>query len=250
MKKILIASLSLLAVVALGIVYVELDSSENVPPETTTARVAPEPPTPPRITTEEREYFKAVVLGSEYGDNSHNIRKWTKENVTVGLNGNINSTDKECTDNTIADFNRISTEVKLTLSETSNADIQIHFAPEPEFKSILSSYVAVNRGYFSSRWSDNVIMESTILIDSTNAITQTQRCHLIREELTQSMGMMQDSNLYADSIFQIEWTETVKYSKQDESVIRLLYGGNGIEPGDSAEAIDSKTIVTDMKKDR
>ena len=93
-------------------------------------------------------------------------------------------------------------------------------------------------------------MESTILIDSTNAITQTQRCHLIREELTQSMGMMQDSNLYADSIFQIEWTETVKYSKQDESVIRLLYGGNGIEPGDSAEAIDSKTIVTDMKKDR
>ncbi|WP_433794081.1 DUF2927 domain-containing protein [Actinoplanes sp. CA-252034] len=64
-----------------------------------------------------------------------------------------------------------------------------------------------------------------MLIRSTG-ISESMRCHLIREELTQSMGMLQDSRKYRDSIFQADYGRaTVRCSAIDKEVIRLLYRG-------------------------
>ena len=50
--------------------------------------------------------------------------------------------------------------------------------------------------------------------------------HLLREELTQSLGLGQDSERYLNSIFQINWTITSSYSQIDKDIIRLLYHPN------------------------
>ena len=50
--------------------------------------------------------------------------------------------------------------------------------------------------------------------------------HLLREELTQSLGLGQDSEKYLNSIFQINWTTTSSYSQIDKDIIRLLYHPN------------------------
>lgn len=50
--------------------------------------------------------------------------------------------------------------------------------------------------------------------------------HLLREELTQSLGLGQDSERYLNSIFQINWTTTSSYSQIDKDIIRLLYHSN------------------------
>lgn len=50
--------------------------------------------------------------------------------------------------------------------------------------------------------------------------------HLLREELTQSLGLGQDSERYLNSIFQINWTTTSFYSQIDKDIIRLLYHPN------------------------
>ena len=47
--------------------------------------------------------------------------------------------------------------------------------------------------------------------------------HLLREELTQSLGLGNDSPQYIESIFQSAWTTTTSYSMLDKDVIRLLY---------------------------
>ena len=47
--------------------------------------------------------------------------------------------------------------------------------------------------------------------------------HLLREELTQSLGLARDSYLYDDSIFQQSWTTVTQYSQMDKDIIRLLY---------------------------
>ena len=47
--------------------------------------------------------------------------------------------------------------------------------------------------------------------------------HLLREELTQSLGLANDSYLFDDSIFQQSWTNVTKYSQMDKDIIRLLY---------------------------
>ena len=58
----------------------------------------------------------------------------------------------------------------------------------------------------------------------------TERCtsidaqkHLLREELTQSLGLFNDSDKYPNSIFQQAWTETTEYSEIDIKMIHMLY---------------------------
>ena len=59
-------------------------------------------------------------------------------------------------------------------------------------------------------------------VDTDRANAEEER-HLLREELTQALGLARDSDLYANSIFQSRWTTTTEYAGIDEDVIRLLY---------------------------
>ena len=51
----------------------------------------------------------------------------------------------------------------------------------------------------------------------------TEQKHLLREELTQSLGLARDSQKYSESIFQSAWTTTMEYALIDRDLIRLLY---------------------------
>jgi hypothetical protein len=57
-------------------------------------------------------------------------------------------------------------------------------------------------------------------IERANA---TEQKHLLREELTQALGLAKDSPLYMESIFQSRWTTTNEYAPIDRDLIRLLY---------------------------
>ena len=93
-----------------------------------------------------------------------------------------------------------------------------------------------NYGFFWALWHDDnyVIYDANILISSAD-ITQQERSHLIREELTQSLGLMNDSDKYNDSIFYQNWTDVIEFSEIDKTVIKLLY---------------LKTIKPDMSKEQ
>lgn len=53
---------------------------------------------------------------------------------------------------------------------------------------------------------------------------ETEQKHLLREELTQSLGLGKDSPWYSDSIFQQTFsTKTTEYAEIDKELIRLLY---------------------------
>ena len=53
---------------------------------------------------------------------------------------------------------------------------------------------------------------------------ETEQKHLLREELTQSLGLAKDSPLYPESIFQQSFsTKTTEYAQMDKNLIRLLY---------------------------
>jgi len=82
------------------------------------------------------------------------------------------------------------------------------------------------------------------MLSKSNIITgllfggQVKRSHLIREELTQSLGLMDDSYAYPDSIFYQEWTATQEYSDIDRKLIEMLYLEE-TRPGMSREQVES-----------
>ena len=65
---------------------------------------------------------------------------------------------------------------------------------------------------------------------ATDVTDQQDRNHLILEELTQSLGLMNDSYQYGDSIFQSEWTETQSLANIDYELIYMLYNSS-LSPG-------------------
>jgi hypothetical protein len=84
-------------------------------------------------------------------------------------------------------------------------------------------YVDANLGLFFVDYdgSDH-IYQSIIYVDIFRASPEAQK-HLLREELTQSLGLARDSPLYDDSIFQRAWTLVTTYAPIDRDLIRLLY---------------------------
>lgn len=167
-------------------------------------------------------YFTEVAFGSEYGGSEPVLRKWEKEQVHIDPEGEILPQDSACLNTVITDFNLLSNSAKLIINE-NNGDITMHFAPESKFKELEPNYVPVNYGFFWKWWdTQNNIKSAQILISSTG-ITDRERCHLIREELTQSMGLGNDSKKYPESIFSADWTSTTKYTDLDSQLIQILY---------------------------
>jgi len=187
------------------------------------------------FTQEEIEYFTEIALGAEFGDETPVIKKWT-DDVRIKINGEPTEEDLQTINNIVNDINKIITGLRIKIVD-KNENLSITFSPESDFTSIDPNYVPTNYGFFWALWHDDnfIIYNASILISSIG-ITQEERSHLIREELTQSLGLMNDSNKFEDSIFYQDWTNITEFSEIDRAVIKLLYLNN-IKPGLSKEQV-------------
>ena len=196
----------------------------TVKPTATTPAITPSGP----YTQAEIDYFLEVALGAEFGESEQVIKKWTKD-VRIDVLGAPTEEDLQTLDRVVEEINNLIDGVEMVVVDR-NPNVEMHFAPEDEFKSIEPNYVPVNYGFFWSYWNrGNEFTKSRLLI-STDEVTQAERSHLIREEVTQLLGLMIDSNRYEESIFFEGWTETSNYAEIDKSVIEMLYRDD-IEPG-------------------
>ena len=110
------------------------------------------------------------------------------------------------------------------------------------FKKYIPEYKgsAEQDGLFVSR---NHPGGSGVLYSATICIRQDAneqlRNHLLREELTQSMGLPADSSNYTDSIFQQDpFYKPTEYSAIDKEVIKLLYNQK-MRPGMTRNEVET-----------
>ncbi|MCJ7472472.1 MAG: DUF2927 domain-containing protein [Actinobacteria bacterium] len=169
----------------------------------------------------EIEYFFEIAFGTEYGASQSLLHKWTN-NIRIKVNGTPTSADLDTLNQVVTELNSLVDSISLQIVG-QDPNIDIHFTTMDQFASIIPSYVDGNMGYFSVWWNEaGAIYYANILIAS-EGLSQQERSHLIREELTQSLGIMKDSNRYEDSIFFQGWTNTINYTPGDRAIISLLY---------------------------
>ncbi|WP_305789940.1 DUF2927 domain-containing protein [Symbioplanes lichenis] len=196
-------------------------------------------PAPPRpvISKAGLGYFFDIALGSEYGEKSAPVIRWTKPQVTIQVHGKPTKSAKTCLAKVVADFNALSRSTDLKI-KNGPADIDLHFAPLATFKSLEPDYVTGNDGFVHVEWNGARVITSANVLIRSSGLGSAVRCHLIREELTQGMGLLRDSNKHPGSIFYGKYFPApTRYSKLDKEVIRLLYS-DAIHPG------DTKSVVT------
>ena len=180
------------------------------------------------------DYFSAIALSSEYGEGGGDIKKWTTD-VRIAVHGDPSKQDLATLDDVLADLNALIGPIELAIV-SSGANANIYFAPESEFTSIAQEYIPVNMGFFWTWWDGEGTITETRILVSTTDITQTERDHIIREELTQCLGLMNDSYAYEDSVFYQGWTSTMEYTSIDEDLVEMLYLPE-VKPGMGAESV-------------
>lgn len=181
-----------------------------------------------KYTEEELDYFREIAFYSEFTGEKLTVRKWVGRYVTVGYHGSPSNSDISTLKEVIGEINSIVPSLQLILVD-KEPKIEVYFIPKDKFTGVIPKYKKGNMGYFRIWWSDGRIYQAKILIAS-NLKNQAAKSHLIREELTQSLGLINDSHRYKDSIFFQEWTQTTNYANKDKKLIEMLYETN-IKPG-------------------
>lgn len=179
------------------------------------------------IGKETLDYFLEVAMGSEYEGSSPTIKRWDSD-IRIKVIGSPSPEDLKTLQAVKRELNSLISSIEITLVER-NPSLEVYFVPVSQFAKYEPNYKPSNYGFCWVGWKDDVIYKSRVLI-STVGITQKERSHLIREELTQALGLMKDSDRYAESIFYAGWTDSTKYAEIDKVLLQMLYSP-GVRPG-------------------
>ena len=107
-------------------------------------------------------------------------------------------------------------------------------------------YIRYSNAMFWVYWSGRKhINKGSMWIDPT--FSEKQLKHVLREELTQSLGLMNDSFKYTNSIFYQGGSRVTSYSDIDKQIIKILYS-NRISPGMSKGAVKQTIQYYDLTK--
>lgn len=189
-------------------------------------------------------YFKEIALGFEFSNAKEITRKWSSD-VLIYVGGEENQVLQDELDAVISELNglisRDNVEIRIT-SDSTESNFYVFFGPGEEYGEVYpqaQEFIESNAGLFFVNWglSSNNFTSGSMYVDTVRPETQFQ-LHLLREELTQSMGLARDSDRYEGSIFHYDFSVVVtEYSDYDEALIQLLYHPQ-METGLDASAVD------------
>jgi hypothetical protein len=179
-----------------------------------------------KVDEETAYYFNQITRYSENSPYSEGpIYKWNK-NIQVYLYGNFSKNNKQQVIKVIKELNRLIYPRKITLVKNAKrANSFMYFGSlESNNQNSLSGQKLHGKyfGHFHILSFHQEIQRSYIFINTADTSPKRQK-HIIREELTQSLGFINDSYDYPESIFYQEYSDNDFFSELDQRVIRLLY---------------------------
>lgn len=182
---------------------------------------------PPIYSDDEIAYFTEVAFGTEGGDPGDTlvVRKW-REDVRVRIDGFPSERQVETVRNVARELVDLTGGIDIAILERGSNGVsraEILFVTQDSMAALVGATAAGNVGIFQYWWDgDDVIYKGRVIIAYDRG-TEAWLDHLIREELTQLLGLGRDSWSYAESIFYEGPSEVSAFLPIDRSVIRMLY---------------------------
>jgi hypothetical protein len=173
------------------------------------------------------DYFKEIALGFEFGSASPITRKW-KAPMKIFVGGVSNAMLNRELNLVVEELNALITDdFKIEIVSDKNAsNFFVFFGAPQHFASLYpedADLANSNSGAYRIYWNDRDEIVGGHLFVSLKRTSIEEQRSVLREELTQSLGLGNDSPLYSESIFQSEFSTPVAYATIDKDVIRLLY---------------------------
>jgi hypothetical protein len=172
----------------------------------------------------ERDYFNKIAKSSEY-NGSCEISRWTSD-MKIYVKGDKPDYLMDELNRVVSELNEIIDPIDIVLVDNEDeSNYQILFGSEQEynnFKPGSKEHTPNNWGLFIIN-SGKEIRRGTMYVDIYRCESIEGQKHLLREELTQSLGLTNDTFDYPESIFYQKWSETTEYAPIDRVLIDMLY---------------------------
>jgi hypothetical protein len=167
-------------------------------------------------------YFNEVVMNTEFGGPRKTAYTWKKD-MLIYVDGEKPEYLMDELKRIVGELNDIINPIELKIvSSPAESNYTIYIGSHVDFKNkyklLEPQLLERNWGYFELYNNSGVIY-----IDTYRNGDKTSYKHLLREELTQSLGLFNDSYKYPESIFYQGWTTTTEFAPIDREIIDMLY---------------------------
>lgn len=181
-----------------------------------------------------------VLLHSEYGDSRNFVVRWTELPTLQAIGGTAAA--RGAVEDAIVELNGALSPLarRLELVEFG-AEVQIYLTTSDAMPALAEAngfrFVPGNEAFFWVFWDERgAIYRGTVLV--AEDLVGPRLRHVVLEELTQCLGMLEDSPLFPDSVVYESPTargDATELSDLDRRMLLLLY--TRLEPGDSERQV-------------
>lgn len=173
-----------------------------------------------------KKYLLDIALGSEFGGNSATLKKWGS-NLKIYLKDTTHHDLVEEFNQITAEINELSEGIKMErVDQETEANFVIFFSDQDTYAAFepnARDHVAGNYGLVWIYWdSQCTITRGSMYVDVFRTVDINCQKHLLREELTQGLGLLNDSYTYPQSIFYQDWTCTTGYAEVDRELLQYF----------------------------
>ncbi len=176
------------------------------------------------FTESELEYFSVLAFKNEIHSRRVKLSKWNKD-IRIGLKGEYTSEDSNEVSKIVNELNNIINPISIKITSFEDSDLKIYFISYQEFNDFYKYASIGTYGFFIIKHNFlNEITNGVILINKN--LTGIDRKSTIRNEISNSLGLINDSYKYPTSAFQQFKNKNITYSNIDKKVISLLYNYN------------------------
>ena len=192
-------------------------------------------------------WAQQILLGPEFGGEGEVCSLWV-ESPSISVFG---GSTKEYTVvmETVLQLNEILTNTKLkqlrmVTRNNTGADIRVYFIPLNEFFDAATkhgfTYVKGNLGYFWTFWNAQHEINRAYVLLASDKLRGEELQHFALEEITQALGLSNDSPIFHDSIFHSGNGNTLELSELDRKLVRFFY--NYVKPGTNKKELEAALI--------
>jgi len=187
------------------------------------------------------DFFKQVALGAEYGHSAQLTKKWNTP-MRLYLAGETNAALEQELADIILSINALM-EADFYIERVNDSlqsnfyvflgDAQEYTKRFPHTTHLLESNLGLVTVHLNEK---HQITNGEVFVDLNRTALAEQK-HLLREEITQGLGLLNDIPYYPTSIFYKDHSVITEYMRNDKEVIRLLYHPKMVS-GLNEEAVD------------
>ena len=168
------------------------------------------------------KYYNEIAGKSEHGDSNATFCKWKKD-VRIFFDFENSDTIKEYCKEIIKDLNDLIEPISISVTNKKNeANLFVYFGNFTDYKKKYN--VLINGkfyGFFCTNTYNKTIYNGYVFINEE--LRGDRLKSVLREEITQSFGLGNDSWEYPESIFFQGLVFNTKFSEIDKEIIKLHY---------------------------